>query len=437
MRKARRCTLASVALILFALAGITGIGKTGFVSYHPSLRPSAIQAPSKLLATHGRISGHTLDTVSDHGKSHVLPTERAEILQKQAMRPRGQELLLSWFMWALLTVLGMGAASLAMSAYSFGLNGAWSHFLADPTCGGKLFAIPASVLFGTLAQGFRVWQWSLAGGLGVAAVKAFGAREPAVHLGLEERVAALAARAGLPPGCPRVFVVPTLEPNAFAAGLTPSDSAVAVTEGLLHTNLSSDELDAVLAHEIGHILNGDCASGMQITIMVAGFSTLLSLGRSLMDGLNKSRSSSDKDKDEDEDSSNDLTALAVAMIFAGTLLYLLGYLLQLWHSRRREFVADEAAVALTGTGALADALAKIEQASWDTQSGKALAERKPEFSHMYISSHSDRESGFFGFISDLLKSHPQTHERKQAIGQTLQKVRPSFELPEPQSIVGV
>merc|ERR1712048_958902 len=125
------------------------------------------------------------------------------------------------------------------------------------------------------------------------------------------------------------------------------------------------------------------------------------------------------------------------MVAAGSLLYPLGYLLQRWHSRRREFVADEAAVALTGTGALADALAKIEQAKWDTQSGKALAERKPEFSHMYISSHSDHNSGFFGFISKLLKSHPPTRERKQAIGQTLQKVRNSFKLPEPQSTVGL
>merc|ERR1712039_444349 len=129
--------------------------------------------------------------------------------------------------------------------------------------------------------------------------------------------------------------------------------------------------------------------------MVAGFSTLLSWGRELLDS--RSRSSSDKDKS----------------------------------------VADEAAVALTGTGALADALSKIEQASWDTQSGSALAEKNPEFSHMYISSHSDRKSGFFGFISKLLKSHPQTHERKKAIDQTLQKVTPSCELPEPQSTVGL
>merc|ERR1712050_559974 len=123
---------------------------------------------------------------------------------------------------------------------------------------------------------------------------------------------------------------------------------------------------------------------MQIAIMVAGFSTLLSYGRSLLDSNRSSKSSSD------DDESDNSAALAVAMICAGTLLYSLGCVFRMWHSRRREFVADEAAVALTGTGALADALAKIEQASWDTQSGKALAHRKPEFSHMYISSHSNR-----------------------------------------------
>merc|ERR1712014_99601 len=141
--------------------------------------------------------------------------------------------------------------------------------------------------------------------------------------------------------------------------------------------------------------------------------------------------------DSDDDDGNSAEAFAVAMICAGGLLSSLGFLLRLWHSRHREFVADEAAVALTGTGALAGALAKIEQAMWDSQSGSALAEKNPEFSHMYISSHSDRKSGFFGFISKLLKSHPQTHERKKAIDQTLQKVTPSFELPEPQSTGGL
>merc|ERR1712014_77915 len=150
--------------------------------------------------------------------------------------------------------------------------------------------IPAAILFGTLMQGYQFWQWSLAGGMGVAAAKALGAREPGVHLGLQERVAALGARAGLPAGCPSIFVVPTEEPNAFAAGLTPGDSVVAVTEGLLNANLSSDELDAVLAHEIGHIFNGDSASAMQIAVMVAGFSGLLEMGCRLMDS--RSRSSS-------------------------------------------------------------------------------------------------------------------------------------------------
>lgn len=418
MRKSCSCTLSAVALVLVAHANITGISKMGFANMS-----------SKLMSTHGnQVRGHGKSerATALEGVSNVLPAPRAEILQKQANRPHVQELFLCWGAWALLTVLGAGATSLAFNAYHFGIAGAWSHFLADPTCGGLMFAIPVAVLCGTLRQGFQVWRWSLAGGLGVAAAKAFGARDPAMDL--KERVAALGARAGLPSGCPRVFVVPTPEPNAFAAGHTPDDSVVAVTTGLLNTtNLSSDELDAVLAHEIGHISNGDCASGKQIAVMVAGFSSLLSIGVYLMDSTSRSSKNDKKDNS---------ATFAVAIIFAGALLYSLGYLLQSWHSRRREFVADEAAVALTGTGALAGALAKIEQASWATQSGRALAEEKPEFSHLYISSHSDRNSGFFGLVSNLLRSHPQTYEREEAIRQTLQKVGLTVDqLPETRSTV--
>merc|ERR1712066_45812 len=160
--------------------------------------------------------------------------------------------------------------------------------------------------------------------MGIAAAKAFGASQASVlQPDLEGRVAALSARAGLPPGCPQVFVVPSQEPNAFAAGLTPGDSVVAVTEGLLNANLSSDELDAVLAHEVGHVLNGDCASGVQIAIMVAGFSKLLSVGVDLMDSCRSSRSSSSSEDDE-----YSAAALALCMVIVGALLYSLGYLLQ-------------------------------------------------------------------------------------------------------------
>mmetsp|Transcript_88371 Transcript_88371/g.189787 ORF Transcript_88371/g.189787 Transcript_88371/m.189787 type:complete len:447 (-) Transcript_88371:83-1423(-) len=427
MRKAGTYALTSVALILAALASSTGTGTLGFVGQ----RSGRVQAPSKFVLAHSgmRFQKKSQQAAPSKMISDVLQGPRAEILRKQARRPHKQELLFSWGVYALLTVLGTVVASLALHTQSFGLHGAWSHFLADPTHRGVLLAIPAVVLLGTLWQGFQVWRWNLAGGLGVAAAKAFGAHQASKFQPLlEERVAALGARAGLPPGCPRVFVVPTQEPNAFAAGLTPENSVVAVTEGLLNEDLTSDELDAVLAHEIGHIFNGDCASGMQIAVMVAGFSSLLSLGVRFMDAVGR-ESSSDKDSDD-----NSAVVLALAMVLAGSLLYSFGYVLQAWHSRRREFVADEAAVALTGTNALASALAKIDQAAWKTKSGRALVEQKPQFSHLYISSHSDHTSGFFRFVSNLLRFHPRTKERKRAIGQTLQTVAPA--LPQPRSTVG-
>eukprot|EP00931_Biecheleriopsis_adriatica_P092510 TRINITY_DN6631_c0_g1_i1.p1 TRINITY_DN6631_c0_g1~~TRINITY_DN6631_c0_g1_i1.p1 ORF type:complete len:462 (+),score=73.62 TRINITY_DN6631_c0_g1_i1:89-1474(+) len=443
MRKSRSCPLTSIALLLSMLLSSSGIRKMGFVSpgrgrdHVPSQLASA---PSRKRGQTIRVRGHVKSQqgLPSWTASNELPAPRAEILEKQAARPRSTEMLLSWSIWVVLAVIGTAAASLALNAYSFGFNGAWSQFLAQPFGSKLLLGIPAAILFGSCLQGWEIYQWSLAGGVGIAAAKAFGARKPQPSSDggweLHERVSALGARAGLPPGCPRVFVVPSEEPNAFAAGIAHDDSVVAVTEGLLkNANLTSDELDAVLAHEIGHIRNGDCASGIQIGIMVAGFSSLMSIGADLLNHTG-SRSTSSSDSDSEDNSAE---ALGFAMVLAGALLYSLGYLLQAWHSRRREFVADEAAVAITGTDALASALAKIEQLG-SQRSGKALAEQKPQFAHLYISSHSSKD-GFWGFVSSLLSRHPKTQERKRAINRTVEKVELDFNsgLPEPRSTKGL
>jgi heat shock protein HtpX len=162
---------------------------------------------------------------------------------------------------------------------------------------------------------------------------------------LEEAVADLARRADVP--VPRLYLIASEQPNAFATGRDPSHAAVAVTQGLLF-QLPEDEVKGVLAHEFGHIKNRDILVS-SIAAMVAGAISAVAsiLQFSMLFG------------GSDEDDSplgllGTLAAIIVAPIAA--------MLLQLAVSRQREYLADATGAQLLGHAApLADALATLEQ----------------------------------------------------------------------------
>jgi len=342
------------------------------------------------------------------------------VLEKQMKRPVQVEMLFSWIIWCSMIAFGTAAVSLGIRVYFVGFACAWPLFSADPFMGHSLLAIPGAIIVGSSWQALQIMWWSLSGGMGASVARAFGARKvnwnDIQHQSLLKRVSILGARAGLPDGCPELYIAPNREANAFAAGFSPRDSVVAVTEGLLEdASLTREEMDAVLAHEIGHIRNGDCRSGIQLGIMVAGFSSLLSMGIHSLDFFSRSGSSSSSKKNDN----TPFWMVGIGMVCAGGLLYLMGYLLQSWHSRRCEFAADEAAVALTGSDALGSALAKIERTSADDTSSMTLPERKPQFAHLCITNHN---KGFFEYLSGLLRSHPHTEDRRAAIRRTLRHI---------------
>jgi heat shock protein HtpX len=164
---------------------------------------------------------------------------------------------------------------------------------------------------------------------------------------LEAQVDELARRAGVP--VPRLYVIPSDQPNAFATGRNPGHAAVAVTEGLL-LHLPSEEVRGVLAHEFGHIKNRDILVST-IAAMVAGaVSAVASIPQfSLLFGGS-----------DDEDS---------PLGFIGTLATIIvapiaAMLLQLAVSRQREYLADATGAQLLGHAApLADALETLERAA--------------------------------------------------------------------------
>jgi heat shock protein HtpX len=169
--------------------------------------------------------------------------------------------------------------------------------------------------------------------------------KPGEMPGLEAAVEDLAERAGVP--VPRLYLIPSDQPNAFATGRDPSHAAVAVTQGLVF-HLPEDEVKGVLAHEFGHIKNRDILVST-IAAMVAGAIAAVAsiLQFSMLFG------------GSDEDDSplgllGTLAAIIVAPIAA--------MLLQLAVSRQREYLADATGAQLLGDAApLADALTTLER----------------------------------------------------------------------------
>ncbi len=154
--------------------------------------------------------------------------------------------------------------------------------------------------------------------------------DPAAEPVLHNVVAEMALAAGIPR--PAVYIIETDAPNAFAAGLDPSRAAIAVTRGLLGL-LDRDELQGVVAHEMGHIVNWDMRYGTAVAVLV-GVVALLADGilRGGFHGGHRSRRAA--------------TAFGLLFVFA-LIAPLAARLVQMAVSRQREFLADATAVRLT------------------------------------------------------------------------------------------
>jgi len=179
------------------------------------------------------------------------------------------------------------------------------------------------------------------------ALKASHARpvEPGTMPELEAMVVDLAQRAQVPQ--PRLYLIPSEQPNAFATGRNPQHAAVAVTEGLLRY-LPPDQVKGVLAHEFAHIKNRDILVS-SIAAMVSGAIAAIAniLQFSLLFGGD----------DEDSGPLGILGTLATII-----LAPIAAMLLQLAVSRQREYLADATGAQLLGRGApLADALETLER----------------------------------------------------------------------------
>lgn len=211
--------------------------------------------------------------------------------------------------------------------------------------------------------------------------------DEAQHPRLFSLVRRLATRAGIP--MPRVYVIPTETPNAFATGRNPQHAAVAVTEGIMRL-LDEDELEGVLAHELAHVSNRDVLISTMAATLAGAITYLAHMAQwSAFFGGGRS--------DDDEHGSN-----PIAMILLAVLAPLAAMLIQLAVSRSREFHADATGARMAGkTWGLAKALEKLHMAQQVVPMNA-----NPATAHLFIVNPLSRRA-----MASLFSTHPPMEER--------------------------
>jgi len=221
--------------------------------------------------------------------------------------------------------------------------------------------------------------------------------DPQLQPDLYRTVEALSQRAGIP--MPKVYVIDTDQPNAFATGRNPQNAAVAVSSGLLRY-LEPREVAAVIAHELAHIKNRDTLT-MTITATFAGAISMLAQFGLFFGGGNN--------RDNPLGPIGALLAVFVAPIAA--------MLVQMAVSRTREYEADKDGGLILGDPlALASALNRISTISQRTVN--IAAERNPAMAHMYIVNPLNGQR-----MDNLFSTHPNVENRIAALQRQAAEMR--------------
>lgn len=200
---------------------------------------------------------------------------------------------------------------------------------------------------------------------------------------LFETVERLSRQAGLP--MPQVYLIPDQAPNAFATGRNPEHAVVAVTQGLMNL-MNQEELEGVIAHELGHIKNRD----ILISTIVA------TLAGAIMWIATMARFSAFFGGSDDEEGGLGF----VGVILISILAPMAAMIVQMAVSRSREYLADATAASITGNpNGLASALSKLG-------SYTSRADANPSTAHMFIVNPLSGKQ-----MMNLFSTHPPIDER--------------------------
>lgn len=255
------------------------------------------------------------------------------------------------------------------------------------------FTVLAAV---TLAVLFK-WQQLKAGGRAVAESLGGIRLLPDSQDPLQRRLLnvveemALAANTPVPP----VYLLPEQGINAFAAGYSPADAVIGVTQGCLE-HLNREELQGVIAHEFSHILNGDMRMNIRLIAILNGILFLGHIGYYMLRGSSRAgaiRASSRSSGNNKNNGGGGIVLLALGLVVIGYVGSFFGNLIKAAVSRQREFLADASAVQFTrNPRGIAGALKAIGSHS---VSSKIKNQNADENSHLFFGEAISRWASIF------------------------------------------
>ncbi len=330
---------------------------------------------------------------------------------QEIARRRTSELIAYYGLALVLIIAAIYGVALLIFAGAAGAEGEFriERYWIPELFGGVAVGVGLILGVGTL---YKVAELSRGGGAAVAEMLG-GTPIPPNTRDFETRrllnvVEEMALASGVP--MPRVYVLEEEGINAFAAGLTPADAVIGVTRGCLKA-LTRDELQAVMAHEFSHILNGDMRLNLRLIGVLHGLLIIALLGYGLFrifiySGSGSRSRSSSRGKKEGN--------LGVALALFGLALMIIGYigvffgrLIKSAVSRQREFLADASSVQFTrNPQGLAGALKKI---AGFAAAGRIQNDKAEEASHLFFAN--GLAAGWFS----LLATHPPLEERIRRI----------------------
>jgi heat shock protein HtpX len=259
--------------------------------------------------------------------------------------------------------------------------------------GGGLFGVAISIIIWTVLSIISL----TAGSSLILSISKAKEVTPAVHQQLFNVVEEMKIASGMP-AMPKVYIINSEAMNAFATGKNPTNSAVAVTAGLL-SKLNRDELQGVIAHEISHIINRDTRFITYAAIMLGSIVLISQIFLRGMFYSGGGRRYSSKSKSSGQ---AQLILLVVAILFA-ILAPIMARLLYFAISRKREYLADASAARLTRyPEGLASALEKISQCIDELPTANKVT------AAMYIANPLKKKGMK---LSDLTSTHPPISER--------------------------